>query len=186
MDKNRQSFKNWNNIKGEWKTINGARVFVKDGQSIEDALKELEPKQAPQDEPEQYFKKELTKEPSNNTIRKQRIKLAALKNKAEGTYNLETGEPISYDSGYQVSFQQTSDTYTDEEYDAKVAEMIDRTGSIAHGGVFGEPEMSFHTDSIDEAMAIAKDYNQHSIFDWGNGELILNPHYIEHKNKIKR
>ena len=60
MDKNRQSFKNWENIKGEWKTINGARIFIRDGQSVEDALKELEPKQATQDEPEQFFQDELT------------------------------------------------------------------------------------------------------------------------------
>ena len=74
----------------------------------------------------------LTTEPKKHKIKGQKAKLLALKNKPDGTYDLETGEAVSYESGYQVSFQQTGDTYTDAEYDDKVAEMIKRTGSRAH------------------------------------------------------
>ncbi len=137
----------------------------------------------------------LTTEPKKHKIKGQKAKLLALKNKPDGTYDLETGEAVSYESGYQVSFQQTGDTYTDAEYDDKVVEMIKRTGSRAHGGVYaGVPEISFHTDNINEAMRIAVEYNQESVFDWAaarcgdwDNALIINTQYDAEKgNKIKR
>lgn len=114
-------------------------------------------------------------------------KLASFKSKDDGTYSLESGKPISHDSGYQVSFQQSSDNYTDDEFDKKVEEMIRRTGSEAHAGVFGgEPEISFHVSDVKDAMKIAVEYNQHSIWDWKHGRIIKNRQYNPETNKVNK
>jgi hypothetical protein len=85
----------------------------------------------------------------------------------EGTYDLSTGKEITYKDGYQVSFHQTSDNYSQEEYNKIVDELKTISGSGAHIGVFDEePEVSFHFNSLEEAKKVMKKYNQHSIFDW--------------------
>ena len=114
-------------------------------------------------------------------------KLASFKNKDDGTYSLETGKPISHDDGYQVSFQQSSDNYTDDEFNKKVEEMINHTNLEAHVGVFGgEPEISFHVKDIKEAMKIAIEYNQHSIWDWKRSRIIKNRKYNPKTNKVNK
>ncbi|MDR1940522.1 MAG: hypothetical protein LBQ40_07020 [Clostridiales bacterium] len=113
-------------------------------------------------------------------------RLASFKDKPDGTYDVDTKKVISYNEGFQVSFEQTDDDYTDGEYNAKVEEIKRLTGSIAHAGVFGgKPETSFHVKTKKQAMAIARQYNQYSIWDWADGNEVVNRDYDPTKgNKI--
>lgn len=123
----------------------------------------------------------------------------------DGTYDLETGKSISHDTGFQVSFQQTSDDYTQEEYNEIVCDLADTTESMPHVGVFKkDPEISFHCSDKEKVMKIMKEYNQHSAVVWerlqewnSNPEiqkkyrfdkycLLLNFHYDPSKNEINR
>ena len=80
-----------------------------------------------------------------------------------------------FKDGFQVSFQTTNGEgynpsrklkLTDEEYDKIVDELIKETGSEPYLGVFGNiPEISFRCDTYEQAMDIAKRYNQVSIAD---------------------
>lgn len=88
------------------------------------------------------------------------------------TCDPDTGEMVSFDDGYQVSFQTSLSesgepgSMSDKEYDDAVEELRKKTGSKAYVGVFDEAETSFHCKSREEAMEIAKRYNQKSIMDW--------------------
>lgn len=123
---------------------------------------------------------------------------------SDGTYDLETGKSISYDTGFQVSFQQTSDSYSQEEYNEIVYKLADTTESMPHVGVFKkDPEISFHCLDEGKVMKIMKEYNQHSAVAWKRLQewnsnpklqeedfddycLIRNPYYDESKNKINK
>lgn len=76
--------------------------------------------------------------------------------------------------GYSVSFQTTNGegynsgrkdiTMSDADYDATVEKLAAETGSPVYVGVFGGiPEVSFRCDTLEQAMDIAKRYNQVSI-----------------------
>ena len=106
---------------------------------------------------------------------------------SDGTFDFETGESVSFNNGYQVSFQQSTINYTDEEYDNLTNEIADRTKSNAYIGYFGESEISFHCQDLETAVEIMKKYNQHSIYDWKTGKIIENKiNYDKEKNPIKR
>ena len=98
--------------------------------------------------------------------------LTKFKGKPQGTYDLDTGESLASKFGgtkaFQVSFQQTSDTYTDDEYDAKVNEIAKRANSKPYAGTYGEPEISFYCKDKVMAKMIMYEYNQYSIWDWEN------------------
>lgn len=118
-------------------------------------------------------------------------KIVGLKNNEDGTYDIETGDKVEFSSGYQVSFHQSDVNYTDEEYDRLTNEVAARTQSRAYAGVYGEPEVSFRCENLEDALKIAKEFNQESIYDWSNkgqdGEFIFNPFYNPTSgNKIKR
>ena len=95
----------------------------------------------------------------------------------DGTYDLATMKRINYSDGYQVTFWQIGDNYSNAEYADKVNEFLDAsTDRVASAGKYGgDPEVSFHVSSLPEAMRLAKKYNQDSIFDWSAGEIIDNP-----------
>ena len=111
---------------------------------------------------------------TESKYRKMRNNLCdTLKDKPDGTYDPETGKPISFKDGYQVAFQTSvsedldDEGYvSDEDYDRIVEELCKRTGSPAYVGKFDVNEISFHCETMEEAMDIAKKYNQHSIMDW--------------------
>ena len=95
----------------------------------------------------------------------------------DGTYDLATMAKVDYRDGYQVTFWQIGDNYSDGEYAEKVNEFLDASSDrIASAGKYGgDPEVSFHVKDLSVAMGLAKKYNQDSIFDWGSGETIDNP-----------
>lgn len=107
-------------------------------------------------------------------IRNERAKQFKDEGREVGTYDLDTGEPIKpFKTGWQVSFQEdtTEDPshghyITDTDYDAMVERISKATGSKPYLGYFGKPEISFHCESMEQAMQIARQFNQESIFDW--------------------
>lgn len=92
----------------------------------------------------------------------------------DGTYNVKTLKPVSYNSGYQVTFCRIGDNYSPKEYAAKVNEFLDvSSDKIASAGKFqGTPEVSFHVKDKSVAIKKAKKYNQISVWDWKSGEEI--------------
>lgn len=118
-----------------------------------------------------------------------------LKNAPDGTYDYDTGDPVSFkgEKKFQVSFQTTgtedtgSDEYlTDEKYDDVVIQLSKETGSKPYLGKFETLETSFVCQSFEQAMSIAKKYNQMSIWSWEKMSEIINPDYDPAKNKVKR
>lgn len=121
----------------------------------------------------------------------------AKKVKADGTYDLETGQPITPDDrkhGYQVSFQEeTTERHghgayiTDEEYDRKVdAISAELGGARPELGRFGEPEISFHVEDKTKALEIARRHNQESIWDWEAMDTIANKDFVGEKHYSDR
>lgn len=90
----------------------------------------------------------------------------------DGTYNVKTLKPVSYNSGYQVTFCRIGDNYSPKEYAAKVNEFLDvSSDKIASAGKFqSTPEVSFHVKDKSVAIKKAKKYNQISIWDWKKGD----------------
>lgn len=88
----------------------------------------------------------------------------------DGTYNVDTLEPVEFDDGFQVTFCQIGDNYSDEEYADLVNEFYDlSTDRTSYAGKFGgEPEISFHFGSMEDDVRLAKKYNQISVWDWKN------------------
>ena len=118
-------------------------------------------------------------------MRNREVAYIAESNKEDGTYPLvdvtdkqaaENLEPVTYPTGYMVSFQTTNGegynkgrkdlTIPDEEYDEIVEDLAEETGSKPHIGVFGGiPEISFRCDSKELAKRIMQKYNQVSMWD---------------------
>ena len=92
----------------------------------------------------------------------------------DGTYNLETMKAVDFDHGYQVTFCQVGDDYTDDDYEFLCA-MFSEVSSdgIVYAGKFGgTPEVSFHFTSCENAIKYAEMFNQVSIWDWKNADEI--------------
>lgn len=89
---------------------------------------------------------------------------------ADGTYDVSTCKPVEYDSGYQVTFCQIGDNYSPKEYDERVNEFLSASsdGRVSAGKFESTPEISFHVPDRATAIALAKKYNQISIWDWKN------------------
>lgn len=107
------------------------------------------------------------------------------KMKEDGTYDLDTGEPVSFDEGYQVSFQEETtereghSAYKDtDEYDRLVIALSKESNAQPNLAKFGEPELSFHVSSLEKALEVARRHNQESIFDWSTFECIPNPDFV--------
>ena len=88
----------------------------------------------------------------------------------DGTYNLGSMKQVEYDDGYQVTFCQIGDDYTEDEYAELCNEFLDEsTDEVVSAGKFGgTPEVSFHVKDRETAERLAKKYNQVSIWDWEN------------------
>ena len=102
----------------------------------------------------------------------------------DGTYDLNTMEQVSYDKGYQVTFSQIGDNYSDVEYAEKVNEFlaVSSDGKVLAGKFEGTPEVSFHCNSRATAVKLAKKYNQISVWDWKNQVEIKTGGTGEHGN----
>ena len=95
----------------------------------------------------------------------------------DGTYDLNTKQPISFDRGYQASFEILYDTYEDEIYDMLCYKLALMTDNNVYLGVFnGNPEISFHFEDIELANTIAILFDQISIWDWSISDVIKNPY----------
>lgn len=91
-------------------------------------------------------------------------------NYGEGTYDLDTLSPVEYDRGYQVTFSQIGDNYSNREYADRVNEFlaVSSDGKTLAGKFEGTPEISFHCNDRTTAERLARKYNQISIWDWEN------------------
>ena len=156
---------------GVWRTISGRRVFIKNGQSMAEAMSESG-----------KFK---SREEKGKLGQEYRDKLKNIQGKSDGTYDLDTGEKVNFgNEGYNVSFEQSSDDYTNSEYYDKIYECRNKCDGRVYGGVFGgDPEISFYTKDKKVALALMKKYNQHSIWDNSLGDIIENDRYDEKKNR---
>ena len=119
---------------------------------------------------------------------KYRSSLTKLNDKSieDGTYDLDTGKKVDFgNKGYNVSFEQSSDKYTDSEYYDKIEECRKLCDGKVYGGKFGgAPEISFYTEDKETAMKIMEKYNQHSIYDNSIGDVIENAKYNAETNKV--
>lgn len=88
--------------------------------------------------------------------------------KTTGTYDLDTGRPVNFDKGYQVTFvRPEAERLSDEDYDKWATYCAKKTGSKAYAGVWdGGGEVSFHCASRKEAIRLMHLFNQDSILDW--------------------
>ena len=118
----------------------------------------------------------------------------------DGTYVLATGKPISYKTGYQVSFQEETTEkpghgayIDDDEYDRKVIALSKELDAEPDLGYFdGEAEISFHVEDFNKAMEVARRHNQHSIYLWAthgttyeikkNPDFVGRTHYADRNN----
>ena len=113
----------------------------------------------------------------------------------DGTFDLDTGEPVEFKTGFQVSFQEETTErkghgayIDDDEYDRRVVALSKELGAKPNLARFGEPEISFHVDSYDKAMEVARRHNQESIWDWvacdviSNKDFVGRTHYADRNN----
>lgn len=91
-----------------------------------------------------------------------------------GTYDMETLKPISYNSGFQVTFSQIGDDYDNDTYYKLCKEFLKESsdGKICAGKFEGTPEISFNVGNREKAIELAQKYNQISIWDWANADEI--------------
>ena len=101
------------------------------------------------------------------------------KNLEDGTYDFVTKKSLSFDDGYSVAFETFSrnseNYYTDEEYDNIVYRLSCLFGSDANIGVYDQnPHISFYIKDKNISLAVSAIFNQKSIWDWKNNDIILN------------
>lgn len=91
-----------------------------------------------------------------------------------GTYDIKTLKKVDLTSGYQVSFWQIGDNYSNSAYSKIADEMVSISDGKAYAGKFeGDPEISYHVANREEAIRIAKKYNQKSVWDWEQNQRAL-------------
>ena len=104
--------------------------------------------------------------------------------KEDGTYDIDSQKKISFNSGYQVSFETKSDSYSNEEYEEIAYKMALMSDNRVYLGVYDSTsEISFHFNDLELAKALSIVFNQYSIWDWSKNDEIRNSYYKE-KSKI--
>lgn len=168
-----------------WITVHGKHVPLFEGESKADAVQramggksdgEKISDKSPDDTKSKQIeanKKEgdkLNSEHSTQSEHKRAIKELSDSKYEDGTYDITTKKTVSFDDGYQVTFCQIGDNYSDSEYQQKVNECLRMSsdGKTYAGKFESEPEISFHCKSREQAIAYAKANNQISIWDWKN------------------
>ena len=170
-------------IKG-WFTMNGMHIPILEGQSRADAAKNYMNSKYGKDVAKLSSKGggKTTKQSSQNVKEAKKVKDSIKEIKSDkysdGTYDLETRKPVEFSSGYQATFQQLGDKYSDEEFGSLVNTYKQKGDGKAYAGKFGgEPEVSFHFSNKKEAIEICKKYNQVSYWDWKTMSEVKNPYY---------
>jgi len=91
---------------------------------------------------------------------------ARFKGQPDGTYDPCTGKPLAKTSGFQASFERTGVNLSAEQFAQHVKDFQNKTGAEMNVGVFcGTPEVSFTAKTKEQALQLARRYNQHSVFD---------------------
>lgn len=112
-----------------------------------------------------------------------------LLDKDDGTFDLESGKPVSYQDGFQLAFQTTDSEdggMDDAEYDRLVDELSKATGSKPHLGNFEVPEVSFWVKDRATAIQLMQKHNQHSIWNWKKSRIIMNKNLDTTTNAVKQ
>lgn len=95
--------------------------------------------------------------------------IETFKKKEDGTYNILTGEDVTYCDGYQVSFvrPEAFEQLSSQDWDNMTNYFCTKFDSKAHIGVYcHSAEVSFRCISFDEAKKTMEAYNQESMLDW--------------------
>ena len=159
---------------GVWRTVRGRRVFIKDGQSLTDAMKESGKfEENKKDNLQKKLKERLGKEDIQQK-HDNAIKELSKDTYGDGTYDIDKMEPVEFNNGYQATFCQIGDNYSAAEYGEKVREFLKASsnGKTYAGKFESTPEISFHIKDRNEAVRLAKKYNQISVWDWEAGDEI--------------
>ena len=93
---------------------------------------------------------------------------------ADGTYNVNTMEPVSFDKGYQVTFWTIGMNYSADDYEFihSMFSEFSMDGMTYVGYFDGGAEISYRIESKHETVKLAKMYNQVCVWDWKNCECI--------------
>ena len=98
-----------------------------------------------------------------------------------GTYDIYSQEDVSFDRGYQVSFETSYDDYDSEEFDEIAYKMSLMTDNHIYIGIWSTGvELSFHVDDFELANVLCILYNQMAMFDWSVYDEINNPYFTEY------
>ena len=103
----------------------------------------------------------------------------------DGTYDIYTKEKVSFDRGYQVSFETSYDNYTDDEFEDIAYKMSLLSDNSAYQGVYSlTPELSFHFDDLELASVLGTLFNQISIWDWSIMDERFNEYFVNKSSDI--
>lgn len=93
----------------------------------------------------------------------------------DGTYNLETLEPMTFKTGYQVTFCCIGDNYDNETFSYLVDMFTENSmdGRTYAGKFDGAPEISWRIADKKTAKRLAKQFNQICIWDWSKSKSII-------------
>lgn len=173
----------------QWITINGIHIPLFEGEAVKDAVSRMKNNKTagPKNKDSKFsgdskdYKAEqiaknkaeadrLNKESSTQSVHKRAIQELSDKKYDNGTYDIQTKKAKEFPEGYQFTFCQIGDNYSDNDYQIKVDECLMRSSNKqTYAGKFGgTPEISFHCNSLEEAIKYGKENNQISIWDWKN------------------
>ena len=119
---------------------------------------------------------------SQGKIKGAKQRVAQFASKSDGTYDAETGEPIDYPDGYQVSFVRPNafDQLSDEQWDELSSYIAEKYGSKEHIGVYdGNAETSFRITNLEDAKELMYIFNQDSILNWEKKHLLDTPDWLQ-------
>ena len=169
----------------QWITVDGKHIPIGAGQTKDEAVKAFFDRQKKKKEDNvdrQYKQIEKNKEEADRlnedrkTVSTQEEHRRAIEELSkdkypDGTYNVANYKVVEYEDGYQVTFCQIGDNYSAKDYDDRVNEFrsLSSDGKVSAGKFEGSPEISFNVKDKATAIALAKKYNQISIWDWKEG-----------------
>lgn len=171
-----------------WITVNGKHIPLYDGESSQDAYNraiarlnedkkqsDIERNKAQADILNGKKSSKETATERTQAEHKAVIKELDKPQYGDGTYDIKTKKTVDFQKGYQVTFCQIGDKYSDADYAKKVNECLkfSSDGKTYAGKFESTPEISFHCNSKEQAIAYAKANNQISIWDWEKGDQIF-------------
>lgn len=157
----------------QWITVNGKHIPIGANEDKDEAIKRFFDNKDRQIENNKKVADELNedrKTVSTQDAHKKAVEELSKDKYEDGTYDISNYKTVEYGDGYQVTFCQIGDNYSAKDYDDKVNEFlsVSSDGRVSAGKFESSPEISFHVSSRSEAIALAKKYNQISVWDWKN------------------